>query len=309
MSSAAERRERLRRELGERLLELRSSPSGRAALSGGGVALAAALLRRPRTGALAALAAALVVRSARADAAALERALRNGEDLATISPRLGSGLGGLGNWAVDADFARLVMQEAEPRPGLVVELGSGVSTRLVASVLSERGAGRLISIDHDPQFGAATAARLAPAEAERAEVVVAPLREQTLGGTACDWYDAETVLAALPEEPIELLVVDGPPMTSTWSRWPALEVLGPRLAPGAVVLLDDGRRRQERAAAMRWAREHPELKLCWLDTQKGAWRLERVGPPQESSLRAFGRRLLRALNPNPTGFGRWPVRR
>jgi predicted O-methyltransferase YrrM len=306
VSAPAARRERLRREQRERLIELRSAPLGRAALAGAALALAGGLLRRPREGAIAGLAAALAVGSARADAAALERTIRCSEDLATIAPRLGPLLDGLGNWAVDADFARLVAEEAKRRPGLVVELGSGVSTWLVASVLAESDTGRLISVDHDPHFAARTDERL---ESDRVQVVLAPLRRQVFGDTETEWYDVETVLAALPDDPIDLLVVDGPPMASTWSRRPAIEVLGPRLAPGAVVLLDDGRRRQERSVALRWVREHPELKLCWHDTLKGAWRLEKVGAPQESALRSAGRRALRLLNPNPTGFGRWPVRR
>jgi len=302
------RRDRLQREIGERLTELHAAPGGRAALAGSAVAGAGALLGRPRAGALAGLATALLTRSTRVDSAALERAVRNNEDLATIAPRLGGQLSGLGNWAVDADFARLVLQQAETGPGLVVELGSGVSTLLVASALAERGTGRLISFDHDPRFAAATGARLGQ-HAGRVEVVVAPLREQSFGATAVEWYDAAAILAALPEEPIDLLVVDGPPTSSTWSRWPAIEVLGPRLSPGAVVLLDDGRRRHERRSALRWAREHPDLALAWHDTQKGAWRLDNAGGPDESRLRAGGRRALRRLNPTPTGFARWAVRR
>lgn len=309
MSPSPGRRDRLQREIGERLTELHAAPGGRAVLAGAAVVGAGALLGRPRAGALAGLAAALVTRSVRADAAVIERAIRNGEDLATITPRLGAQLSGLGNWAVDADFARLVLQQAEAGPGLVVELGSGVSTLLVASVLAERGAGRLLSVDHDPHFAAATRERLGQGDAARAEVVVAPLREQTFGGTTVEWYDVEAILAALPEEPIELLVVDGPPAISTWSRWPAIELLAPHLAPGAVVLLDDGRRRHERRTALRWAREHPELALAWHDTQKGAWRLDKAGAPAESRLRSAGRRALRRLNPAPTGFARWAVRR
>ncbi len=144
---------------------------------------------------------------------------------------------------------------------------------------------------------------------KQAEIVVAPLQNQDFAGTTTDWYAVETLRAALPDEPIALLIVDGPPVTSTWSRWPAIEVLGPHLAKDAVVLLDDGRRRAERAAALRWAREHPELSLCWHDTLKGAWRLDRHNPQPESRGRRAGRLALRLVNPNPNGFGRWAVRR
>jgi predicted O-methyltransferase YrrM len=303
-----ERAIRLRRELGERRLELKRAPFSRAALTALGIASAGALLRRPREGVLAGLAGAAAVRSNAAEGAGLERLLRNDEDLAAIGPRLGPRLGALGNWAVDADFARLALGAAEARTGLAVELGSGTSTLLIASLIAERGRGRLVSFDHDAGFAAESAARVRQLGTEAAQVVVAPLRRQQFGATEVDWYERETLLGALPEEPIELLVVDGPPMQTTWSRWPALEVLGPRLAPNAIVLLDDGRRRPERASAFRWERDFPQLKLCWHDTLKGAWRLE-PGPVEESTARRLGRRVLRLLNPNPTGFGRWPVQR
>jgi len=299
---------RLRRELGERRLELKRAPLSRAAFAALGVASAGALLRRPKEGALAGLAAAAAVHSNAAEGAALERLLRNDEDLAAIAPRLGPRLGALGNWAVDADFARLVLGAAEACTGPVVELGSGTSTLLIASVIAERGVGRLVSFDHDAGFAAESAERVRQLGCEQARVEVTPLRRQSFGDTEIDWYDREALLPALPEEPIELLVVDGPPMQTTWSRWPALHVLADRLAPNAIVLLDDGRRRQERACALRWEREHPKLKLCWHDTLKGAWRLE-AGPLEESSARRLGRKALRFLNPNPTGFGRWPVQR
>lgn len=303
------RRQRLARELGERLTELRSAPLARACLAGAAVSVTGRLLRRPREGAIAGLAVALVTQDAAVRAADGERVARNGEDLISILPRLGQALTTLGNWGVDPDFARLIATAVEAEPGLVVELGSGVSTQLIASILEENGTGRLVSVDHDRLFADRTVEQLRRQGSSRAEVIVAPLRPQTFGDTAAEWYDADAVRSALPDGEIDLLVIDGPPTTTTWSRWPALEVLGARLAPGATILLDDGRRRPERATARRWSREHPELDLCWHDTLKGAWRLERRGVGPESRLRRAGRHLLRRLNPNPVGFGRWPVRR
>jgi predicted O-methyltransferase YrrM len=291
----------------ERLTEISEAPLARGAIAGAALIAAGSAMRRSREGALAGVAAGIAVRTTRDRAAALERTVRNSEDATAIAPRLGPHLSALGNWAVDADFARLVLAEMNPKPELVVELGSGLLTLLVALILEERGSGRLISVDHDPSFAAETAERLEHCGG-RVELLVAPLRSQSFGGTEVHWYERSTVVDALPG-PIDLLVVDGPPSTTTWTRWPAIEALSPHLAPNAVVLLDDGRRRHERATALRWAREHPELKLCWLDTMKGAWRLERHTPSAEpASLRA-ARRVFRTVNPNPIGFGRWPVRR
>ena len=55
---------------------------------------------------------------------------------------------------------------------------------------------------------------------------------------------------------IDLLLIDGPPAGDPGlerSRHPALGELGPRLAPGATILLDDARRAGEAAALERWA--------------------------------------------------------
>jgi predicted O-methyltransferase YrrM len=295
----------------EILVELRNMPFAQGAVAGAALAAAGGAMRRPREGMLAGLAAGIAVHTAAGKTAAVERAIRNSEDVATIAARLGPYLPSLGNWAIDADFARLVLREMESGPEVVVELGSGLSTLLIGSILEERATGRLASIDHDPRFAGETSDRLQRSgNGGRVEVTVAPLRDQSFAGTTTPWYDAAAVIDALPPGPIDLLIVDGPPSTSTWTRWPAIEVLAPHLAPGAIVLLDDGRRREERASALRWAREHPDLKLWWLDTLKGAWRLERHGPqPEPASIRAT-RRIFRILNPSPpVGFGRLPVLR
>jgi predicted O-methyltransferase YrrM len=242
--------------------------------------------------------------------ARVERQVRNAEDAAAIAALLGPDVPSLGTWAVEADFGRLVAQEMEGRPGTIVECGSGVTTLLIASYLQSQGAGLLYSLEHDEGFAEATRRRLARAGlTDRVEVVVAPLVAQRFGRTRTRWYDPAAIGDAL-EAPIDLLVVDGPPSVEAWSRWPAIEVLNPLLAPGAVVLLDDGRQRRERRAAWRWQREHREFELYWLDTAKGTWKLVKGDRSRsEGPLARALRLVLRTLNPRPTGFGRWPVRR
>ena len=294
----------------ERLVELKATPAVRGALTGAALTTAGIVLRRPREGILAGLATGIGVGVGVGATAKFERAAHNSEDAATLAPRLGPHLSALGGWAIDADFARLIVRELESAPKTVVELGSGLSTMLIASILEERDSGRLISVDHDPRFSAGASRRLQLAgNSDRVDLVVAPLLSQTFKGIATDWYDAAALTRALPDTPIDLLIVDGPPSTSEWTRWPAIEVLAPYLAPGAVVLLDDGRRRAERVAALRWAREH-RLNLWWLDTERGAWRLERHEYEGAPFAVRVVRRAFRALNPSPPiGFGRFPVQR
>ena len=215
-----------------------------------------------------------------------------------------------GAWAVEPDFARIVLEEvSRRRPRVVVELGSGVSTLVIASVLRAHGTGRLYSLDHEPAMADQTRALLAERGLDdHVELITAPLAPQAFGRDEVRWYDARK----LPEDigPVDLVVVDGPPPVGPLSRWPALEVLYPKLAPDACVLLDDGRRRSERRTAVRWARSFPDLDLYWIDTVKGTWMLRRgAHAARPSPFVGAVRRLRRALHPRPPGFEHWPILR
>ena len=307
-------RRRAARPTGERLRdvlrEVHEAPLLRGIASGGVVLLAGTCVRRSPEGVVLGVATAMLERSLTKKAFTLQRAVRNAEDVAMVASHLEPDFPPLGTWAIEADFARLVAQELDHGADVVLELGSGVSTLLIASILNSRNSGRLISVDHDHRFASETRARLERAGiTDRVELVVAPLRPQAFGSITTDWYDTAAVLERLTPRPIDLLIVDGPPSTSHWARWPAMEVLRPRLSEHAVVLLDDGRQRRERSVALRWARDHPDLELYWVDTLKGTWRLKPRLRPTESATTRLARQLWRTMNPNPVGFGRWPVRR
>ena len=141
----------------------------------------------------------------------------------------------------------------------VVELGAGVSTIVLARLMRERG-GRIASVEHEPAWAA-----LVRRELERdgldsvATLVEAPLAPHPAALGNAPWYAPEA-LDALPESGIELLLVDGPPGYGegmALSRYPALPVLADRLAPGALVALDDAERDGEREVLQRWERELP----------------------------------------------------
>lgn len=156
----------------------------------------------------------------------------------------------------------------------IVELGGGVSTVLLARLLAQGCPGsdpdsdpdadrRLITVEHDAVWARWLTGQLDREGLGRfARVVHAPLapHERAIGGLS--WYDADALEAgldaALRGDPIDLLVVDGPPAWARGfelARYPALPVLRDRLAAGATIVLDDVDRAGERRVLRRWAEE------------------------------------------------------
>jgi predicted O-methyltransferase YrrM len=265
---------------------------------------------RGRFGAgLGALAAAGVVDQLVRAQARVERETRSAQDAAVLAARLGTAAPLFGLWAAEADLAAIVVRELEYRvPELVVECGSGVTTLVIADQLRRLGRGRLISLEHDEGFAATIRGRLDEANlAEWVTVVDLPLQQTTVRGTTVDWYSQAAVAQAV-DAPIDLLFIDGPPQRSRWARWAGLELLYDSLSPQAVVIADDGRTSTVRAAANRWVADHADLELYWIDTVKGTWMVRRSNHARGALFR-LALDVRRRMNPHPTGFGRWPVRR
>ena len=135
----------------------------------------------------------------------------------------------------------------------LVELGSGVSTIVLARLARELG-GRLTSLEHDSDW-----ARVVRSQLEReglsdsARLIEAPLEPHSAALDDAPWYAARAVVK-LPED-IDLLLVDGPPGYGegmALSRYPALPALEHRLALNAIAVLDDAQREGERAILERW---------------------------------------------------------
>jgi hypothetical protein len=209
--------------------------------------------------------------------AMLLQAGRQQEALIQLQPLLGDFPVWLGGWAADPLLMRRAVElVTERRPRLVVECGSGSSTVVLARCLRRLGGGRLVSLEHDPEFARRTLEQLhLHGLADLVTLVTAPLVERPgPDGRSLRWYAPayESVL----REPIDLLVVDGPPGAGDpRARYPAVPLLLPYLAARCAILLDDGNRADEREIAETWARE-----LGWhaarLPTGRGAWLLERA---------------------------------
>lgn len=173
-------------------------------------------------------------------------------------------------WAASPDFLQeLAAHALDEKPRCVVECSSGISTLVLARCLQINGAGMVYSLEHDPVYARRTRRQLElHGLAGWATVIDAPLKQQTVAGAEQLWYDCAALAL---DAPIEMIVIDGPPqMVAQQARYPAGPILFPRLAPGAVVFLDDAERPGERAALVRWAREFPELECESLPCEKGA---------------------------------------
>jgi predicted O-methyltransferase YrrM len=171
-------------------------------------------------------------------------------------------------WAASPDFLVRVRERLlRLRPRTVIECGSGISTVVTALTLREIGAGHLWSLEHSPEHARATRLELEKHGVSGfATVVDAPLESHAIEDGSWTWYATR----GLPAAPIDMLVIDGPPKrTGKLARWPAGPLLFPRLAPGAVVLLDDAARPDEQEAVRRWRRAHPDLAHADLWCEKG----------------------------------------
>ena len=178
-------------------------------------------------------------------------------------------------WAASPDIlVELVRLIAERPPSVAVELGSGVSTLVIAAAMRRYGGGEFYAIEHDDEYAAGTQATLdAQGLANFTKVVIAPLGPVDIDGRTWRWYQIPD--DSIPQQ-IDLLFVDGPPgPTGYLARYPALPILGSSLSPGGVVLADDTNRDDEREIVSRWLAEDVDWRGSELKTEKGAWILFR----------------------------------
>lgn len=172
------------------------------------------------------------------------------------------------------ELARTV---AERQPDVILELGSGLSSLILGLTVKRLGRGRVVTYDHDPEWATETRRRVAALGLDDlVTVVYAPLVEIDVEGTRRRWYD---LADALPSEPIDLLVVDGPPAAldgDGLTRWPALPILDPHLSDRAIVFVDDVDRKGERLMVERWIARSHGWKSRRVATGHGVAVLERI---------------------------------
>ncbi len=155
--------------------------------------------------------------------------------------------------------ARLLFEIERRDASSIVECGTGVSTVVIARTLKSLGKGHLYSIEHDAGW-ATFVERMLAANSLRdyATVIVTALHPVLSFGQQSRWYDEAGVTSALADSgPIDVLIVDGPPERSgVLPRLRALPFFAERLAPDALLLVDDLHRAGEQRMMEYWAREY-----------------------------------------------------
>ncbi len=170
-------------------------------------------------------------------------------------------------WPISPDFGLVITDLLDAHTyHAVVELGSGVSTYIIAALLAQPEAlvsvRQHVAIEHLPKYQAQTQALLARlGQAQRSAVRLCPMVPWAAAdGTAYSYYDCAAALAevaaTLPTDGTArvLVVVDGPPgATGHWARYPALPLLLQAMPQVELhLLLDDHGRDEEKELARAW---------------------------------------------------------
>ena len=167
-------------------------------------------------------------------------------------------------WHLRAEAMRVVAEiVAEARPRLVLELGSGSSTVLLARQCASRGGGaRVVTVEESPLFAEQTRRRLRRHNLlDLVSIVVSPVVRTRIGcwrGYCYEMSEAD-IASAMAGERADLVLIDGP--MSAWTlrgdcRYATLLLIRRWLAERAIVLVDDADRRYERDTIERWTAEN-----------------------------------------------------
>ena len=132
--------------------------------------------------------------------------------------------------------------------GPVLEIGSGLTTLILGTLLSRRGL-TVWTLEHHEEYFRHTGESLQRYGVTNVHLKLAPLRDY---GEFC-WYNPP--LDVLPRD-FGLVIADGPPGDVKGGRLGLLPVLRSHFAPGVVVLLDDAERAQEKAVLQKWESDY-----------------------------------------------------
>jgi predicted O-methyltransferase YrrM len=146
--------------------------------------------------------------------------------------------------AIAAKLRELI---ANTSPLNILELGSGISTLVIADAIKHLTGARLVSIENDTRRYSETV----DCVPGFVTVLLRPLAEN-------GWYSLNP--SDLPVKPIEFLFIDGPSATiNPTARYQAIPQLWDLLAPGCTIVLDDANRAGEVECISQWQNAYPLL--------------------------------------------------
>jgi Glycosyl transferase family 2/Methyltransferase domain len=152
-----------------------------------------------------------------------------------------------GDWTISKAMAvELTARLERLRPRRILELGSGVSSAVLASYAARQRDALVISLEHDPIYHQRTSQLLNQLDLDNhLRLRLAPLRPWSCpDGAAHPWYDVEL------EDGFEFVLVDGPPLRQ--GRTATLFALDGHLGAGWEVWINDGHRQHEQDCVQHW---------------------------------------------------------
>ena len=142
----------------------------------------------------------------------------------------------------------------------IVEFGSGASTIIFAHYAAKANA-NVTSYEQSYDYLHKTRQALS-FQGLYADTHFAPIKD--------GWYDPDIVESTIPDS-IDLALIDGPGPCVGRTREPAMEFLYPRLAPGGLIVLDDGRREMEQLYVEHWQEQFPGLAVEYVAHDHGTY--------------------------------------
>lgn len=192
----------------------------------------------------------------------------------SLRDRLGlrEGLPYTHQWSAAPDFLKLIVEHAlTAKPARIVECSSGLTSLMLARCCEMNGQGEVLSLENGAEYAERSRAEIKRYRlASRATILDAPLENCTVDGSDYQWYTLDA-LPELPDQSIDMLVIDGPPgFIQRHSRYPALPLLFDKLADGCVVFLDDAGRPEEREIVEMWKGRFPgSIEHQYIGTERG----------------------------------------
>jgi hypothetical protein len=155
-------------------------------------------------------------------------------------------------WTLAPDALRFVTSIVQTlKPRHILELGSGLSTRVLSRAAGPLSPKCVISsVDHDPQFNWDTTGAAAEENGAKVKFQLAPLVVREFGGKLLGAYLIQTSKLAA-KRAVDLVVIDGPPVNLGGREGTLYQVMD-FVQPGTIVLLDDSKRPEEKAALKAW---------------------------------------------------------
>jgi predicted O-methyltransferase YrrM len=157
-------------------------------------------------------------------------------------------------WATAGVLARLVIMLDRHD---IAEFGAGASSLIFAQALARGSGGRLTTIEEDRRWSRAAWTRVEATPGVDACMIASPVFFRASRVGVYHAYTRAAEAAASMRGPFDLVLVDAP--DGYFGRDGALHAIYHALAPGALIVVDDSRRRKERDMMARWLWTYPGL--------------------------------------------------